>query len=276
MPWIRDHWPSTDAILEIAGSVKGYKSFIIIELGWENATVIAARWSNDADGHAHLQAVRVAMDIANVLLTLLDTGKISGFAEALGEATMEEFKIDFYKDRLVEKLKRKTYEPPSFLELGAEQVLDRDCVFASTYCRTYWDYERESSKKRHQAEHQNICQTHRLQSTIGKGMNHPEVIYVNYMTGCVLHAGEVVSYLRSPLVPSEEVGIIWETEAVIVADGSLGGDKGSWSNNMEPQTSYLQADISQISACHVQLSDRDEVVLVVESSARFRLATSTT
>nr|POE47284.1 hypothetical protein CFP56_00616 [Quercus suber] len=118
VPWIRDHWPSSDAILSITASAPDYKSFVLVDSGWEDGTVIATHWSDDEHGTPHLYAARVQMDVANVLLTLLDDGKVASFAEVLGEQAYEETKVDFYKDKLPptgEKRKAQPYEPPSFL-----------------------------------------------------------------------------------------------------------------------------------------------------------------
>nr|POE74559.1 hypothetical protein CFP56_37090 [Quercus suber] len=115
VPWIRDHWPSSEIILGITSSAPDYKSFVLVDSGWEDGTVLAAHWADDEHGQPHMYTARVQMDVANVLLTLLDDGKVATFAEVLGEQAYEDAKVDFYKSPTGTKRKHRPYEPPSFL-----------------------------------------------------------------------------------------------------------------------------------------------------------------
>lgn len=119
VPWIRDSWPSSETILEYLSAERdNFESFILVDALCSASTVIAAHWNTDENGESRLDAVRVSMSIANVLLTLVDKGKVSGFDAVLGKTTYEENKIDLYLDgplRALEELEKPSYEPPSFL-----------------------------------------------------------------------------------------------------------------------------------------------------------------
>ncbi|KAK5116815.1 hypothetical protein LTR85_009075 [Meristemomyces frigidus] len=123
MPWIRDWWPSSDVILEICAiktgrDAHGYRSFVLVDSGWDAGTVIAAHWTVDSDGvPPHLLAARVPSNIANLLLTLLDRRSVGSFAEALGEEAYEDAKVDFYRDlpAPVSEVVAAPYDAPAFL-----------------------------------------------------------------------------------------------------------------------------------------------------------------
>ncbi|KAK4545994.1 hypothetical protein LTR36_002558 [Oleoguttula mirabilis] len=130
MPWIRDWWPSSDVILEMCALRTNrdgheYKSFILVDSGWDAATVIAAHWFFDNDRKPHFAAARVPTILANLLLTLLDRGAVGSFAEALGEDGYEDAKVDFYRDLSPSRDASAApvtapYEPPSFLPKNAK------------------------------------------------------------------------------------------------------------------------------------------------------------
>jgi hypothetical protein len=103
--WIRDYWPSSDVILEIARHAysndgqqeKSYRSLIFVDSGWEAGNVIAARWEGDGD-HARLSAVRIRMNIAKSLLSVCDLNEGYTLVRVLGEEAFEDAKVDFYID----------------------------------------------------------------------------------------------------------------------------------------------------------------------------------
>lgn len=119
IPWIRDSWPTAESILDLLSSQKDkYQSFVLIDSLWEASTAIAAHWIMVEDGQPKLDAVRVPMSIANVLLTLVDNGQVRGFSQVFGEATYEESKIDMYADRPLQDIgstKELSSGQPSFL-----------------------------------------------------------------------------------------------------------------------------------------------------------------
>ena len=110
--WIRDYWPSSDVILDIAKAAyfgtddlggareeEKYQSLILCDSGWEAGNVIAARWETDQTaGESRLIAARVPMNVANVLLTACDSIEGCTLVTVLGEEAFEESKVDFYKD----------------------------------------------------------------------------------------------------------------------------------------------------------------------------------
>ena len=101
--WIRDYWPSSDVILEIARAAYFpqhgpiFRNLIFCDSGWEAANVIAARWE-ELDGKLQLNAARVPMSVANVLLTICDLKEGYTLAHVLGSENFEDAKVDFYKD----------------------------------------------------------------------------------------------------------------------------------------------------------------------------------
>jgi hypothetical protein len=103
--WIRDYWPSSDVILEIARHAyandghqeKSYRSLIFVDSGWEAGNVIAARWEGDGD-HARLNAVRIRMNIAKSLLSVCDLNEGYTLVKLLGDEAFEDTKVDFYID----------------------------------------------------------------------------------------------------------------------------------------------------------------------------------
>lgn len=113
-PWIRDYWPSSNAILEIGkhANVKerddeyAYRSIIFIDSGWEAGNVIAAHWEGP-EGAQQFNAVRVPMSLANSLLNACDEHEGYTLSRALGYEIFEEAKVDFYK-----ALPPKLPEPP--------------------------------------------------------------------------------------------------------------------------------------------------------------------
>ncbi|KAK5130018.1 hypothetical protein LTR08_002534 [Meristemomyces frigidus] len=136
MPWIRDWWATSPVILEICAQGQRnnrfppgheYTSFVLVDSGWDAGTVIAAHWTAGTEGvgdgeglAARLEAVRVPVGIANMLLTLLDKGSVRDFADVLGEEAYEDAKVDFYQDLPVREAglaagPEKAYQPPSFL-----------------------------------------------------------------------------------------------------------------------------------------------------------------
>ncbi|KAK5174215.1 uncharacterized protein LTR77_001295 [Saxophila tyrrhenica] len=105
--WIRDYFPSSNAILEIArhaNAESGYREFsypslILVDSGWEASTVIAARWELVAgESKLKFNAARVPMNVANVLLSTCDANEGLTLAQALGDDVYEETKVDFYED----------------------------------------------------------------------------------------------------------------------------------------------------------------------------------
>lgn len=127
IPWIRDYWPSSDVILDIAannkqsrgtGSDDTYDSFILVDSGWDAGMVVAAQWAKDSSGDRRLEAARIPLNQANALLTLISNGSLKNLEEGLGES-YDEVKVDFYKDLKWEKPSETTeeipYEPPVFL-----------------------------------------------------------------------------------------------------------------------------------------------------------------
>lgn len=103
--WIRDYWPSSDVILEIAEQAKSserydeqsYRCLIFVDSGWEAGNCIAARWESEGDD-LKLRAVRVPMNIAKTLLSACDANEGHSLASILGNDTFEDTKVDFYVD----------------------------------------------------------------------------------------------------------------------------------------------------------------------------------
>ena len=125
--WIRDYWPSSDAILELAKQASKpernentvYRSYVFVDSGWEAGNVIAARWEGN-EGEERLVAARVPMNIANFLLTVCEKHEGHTLSRALGDEVYEESKVDFYKDASSPPGKEtqkatKAYEWPAFL-----------------------------------------------------------------------------------------------------------------------------------------------------------------
>ena len=103
--WIRDYWPSSNVILEIAKDALSsteypdlsYRSLIFVDSGWEAGNVIAAHWE-DCAGEMRVVAARVPMNIANLLLTVCDLHEGYALSQVLGDEAYEESKVDFYQD----------------------------------------------------------------------------------------------------------------------------------------------------------------------------------
>ena len=102
--WIRDYWPSSDVILEIAEHANSsgvheasHRSLIFVDSGWEAGNCIAARWEGDGD-NSRLNAVRVPMNIAKSLLSACDANEGHTLASILGGEMFEDAKVDFYVD----------------------------------------------------------------------------------------------------------------------------------------------------------------------------------
>ena len=105
--WIRDYWPSSDVIIEIADHayssqpyIASYGSLIFVDSGWEAGNCIAARWEGDGD-NARLNTVRVPMNIAEPLLSACDANEGHTLASILGSQMLEDAKVDFYIDAIV-------------------------------------------------------------------------------------------------------------------------------------------------------------------------------
>ena len=122
--WIRDFWPRSEVILEIArhayrGEDKSYRSLIFVDSGWEAGNVIAARWEGEGD-NSRLNAVRVRMNIAEPLLSVCDLNEGCTLAQVLGNEAFEDAKVDFYIDATPQlqddtKSPEQDYEIPEFL-----------------------------------------------------------------------------------------------------------------------------------------------------------------
>ena len=103
--WVRDWWPSTGVILKIAEhayssesySKISYRSFILVDSGWEAGNVIAAHWESDGND-SRLSAVRVPMNIAETLLSACDVNEGCTLGQVLGSEGYEDAKVDFYAD----------------------------------------------------------------------------------------------------------------------------------------------------------------------------------
>lgn len=134
--WIRDYWPSSDVILEIARHAystdgyhdKSYRSLIFVDSGWEAGNVIAARFEGEGE-HARLNSVRIRMNIAKSLLSVCDLNEGYTLAEVLGEEAFEDAKVDFYvdasppsKDEIISPAEE--YKIPEFL--GQDIVLSKE------------------------------------------------------------------------------------------------------------------------------------------------------
>ena len=103
-PWIRDYWPSSAVILQIARHAWAegrrqdrYRSLIFVDSGWEAGNVIAARWEGPEEDE-RFNAVRVPMNVANTLLSTCDANDGFTLFQALREDVYDEAKLDFYKD----------------------------------------------------------------------------------------------------------------------------------------------------------------------------------
>jgi hypothetical protein len=126
VPWIRDHFPSSNAILQTL-NLKEHNScsrYVLVDSGWEAETCIAATWVNvGGDKEPTLQAARVPMSLANVILTVIDSSLLEQdpagpFVSAFGEEGYAEYKVDFYKDRKILEPQEEVppYELPSSLK----------------------------------------------------------------------------------------------------------------------------------------------------------------
>ncbi|KAF2765851.1 hypothetical protein EJ03DRAFT_377453 [Teratosphaeria nubilosa] len=133
VPWIRKFWPSSEAILKYASRQEPrgnlhqdtacYKSYILIDSGWDANTCIAATWVPGTKVDEHVMvAARVPMAIANLVLSMIDKdvftdAPLNPLKAALGDETYEENKVDFYKDRkVIEPFPEpRSYQPPAFL-----------------------------------------------------------------------------------------------------------------------------------------------------------------
>lgn len=124
-PWIRDYWPGSDVILKLAEHASTpdyhgivYSSYVFVDSGWEAGNVIAARWEGSGEAR-RLAAVRVPMNIANLLLTTCDTNEGYTLSRALGNERYEDAKVDFYKDSITTPTlldrKNKLFTWPDFL-----------------------------------------------------------------------------------------------------------------------------------------------------------------
>ena len=105
--WIRDYFPPSASILEIATAAHAddsdfdpvFNSIVFVDSGWDMGNVIVAHWERqEADAEERLTAVRVPMGIANVLLNACDRIEGLNLSHALGRDAFDQGQVDFYKD----------------------------------------------------------------------------------------------------------------------------------------------------------------------------------
>ncbi|KAH9812972.1 hypothetical protein Tdes44962_MAKER05739 [Teratosphaeria destructans] len=148
VPWIRNYWPASEAILQYASRQEPsgnqhqdtacYRSYILIDSGWDANTCIGATWvPGTKDGEHVMVAARVPMAIANLVLTMIDEdvfsdASVNPLKAALGDDTYEENKVDFYKDhKVIEPFPEpRSYQPPAFLPKGLRMSKSKPTVIS--------------------------------------------------------------------------------------------------------------------------------------------------